>query len=360
MSNRKPPRPGGRGKKSARPTSSRAPARGPKGEAAPPPVARTATPATPPPRRAAPQKAPDATLKSSARAPDETGMLQMVPLDGDKEEEAAPSSATTFFEIPVAKAPIRAPEPEHEPAVSGGALPGTAPPGAGGGAPTPIAMAGMGMGGGGGAFGISGPVAGAGGMAGGPRVAMGGGHMGQPGMMGQVDDDRSSSYTLYVFILVALFLVLLMTLTGVGVLYWNYADQTAEVQPDFVPATLPEPVPTSAPSPAPAPSAGPKPKPKPSGGPKPASNPKPAPAPAPTAGLTIEITDGTHFTGAIVSCSGSGYRQRGSFTDGKLTLGDVPGESCTAKLTGGFPVTLNVKGGKKVSCKFVGSTPDCK
>ena len=189
----KPPRPGGGGgprrpsaaapssagrpppgPRSSRPTGPRQ-SRQPSGGG---PAPRRASAPTPPPQK----KKPRFGLgESSARSPNQTGMLQMVPLtDDDEEDEAVPSSATQFFAIPKSRTKKKKKPASSAPRLGvsgsmGGGAPGTAPriPAAGGPPPMggvpaisgPSGPMGGGMAGGAapgrpmGGMGIQGPVA---------------------------------------------------------------------------------------------------------------------------------------------------------------------------------------------------------
>jgi len=86
-----------------------------------------------------------------------------------------------------------------------------------------------------------------------------------------------------------------------------------------------------------------------------------APPPATSSGtLTVKLADkGTYFS-VEVTCP-SGFRQRGNFDNsGNAKVAKVPQESCTMHLKGGTPASHSpVHGNQTVTCNFSGSTLVC-
>ncbi len=326
------------------------------------------------------------------RSADETGMLSMVPLgqDDDEDEVAHDPSATAFFALPPPKATARSSAPPAPPAppMGMGGAPPPAPPQMGGFAagpgappPAPPMMGGMPprpgfaaaqpapvaaqMGGGPPPPAIQGPVASSGNGPASPfRVAP----QMPPPPAG--DAGRVTNYTAYVAV------VGLMLLVCVAVLIAVVLRPTGETPP---PATT-TPVATAdlgndTPKRAkkrPAEDTGadkepdPEPKKKTSSGSgrrKPTSSTPSTPAaPAQPKGgtLTVKLADPSVSTWMLVTCP-SGYNQRASFQGGVAKAPNVPNESCKINFKGGSPaVHSGARGGQTLNCNPQGGLSNCR
>jgi len=347
----RPPRPGARsGGKKPRPGAS---SRSGKRPSAKPPKAGGGSfspPKAAPPEPVAPPPAPA----------DPSSDLRMVPLteaDAEDMEVGQPKSATQFFSIPQPKrkskpvdAPLSAPPAASSPGA--GPPPGMAPPGGGSMAP------GMGMGMG---IGIQGPVAGAP-----PSMAPQMHSQAGVGLHGQppADGNRAQSYRVFAILaglmmMVFMALVVTVMLTVAGVYWTNQTEPVAKV-----PVTAPPPtrrskaVDTGQPAPPIPTPATKRPPPRSGGGgtpkPKTPAPPKPAPPPPPASAgsVTVTVPADAKFTSIEVSCPGTGFRQRASFSGGKATLADVPAVECDLKFKGGLPASNKIRGGETKSCTF--------
>lgn len=214
---------------------------------------------------------------------------------------------------------------------------------------------------------ISGPTAGGiqGPSAGGVATPFGAG--GQPGAAVPPAESRSQNLRVYAIVFFLLFAFCVVTLVTVWALVFAGGE-------DPEPAVADAPI--AAPAPPPPPPSGPaqdtaeprevKPKPQRRRSQPRAetpSAPAPAPAPKPKVGpgpLTITLTEG-NATGVEVKCAGSGFRQRGSFTGGKVTVPNVPAEDCELHFKGGAPAMYRpVRGNQTVTCRIQGTTGVCK
>ncbi len=339
------------------------------------------------------------------RSPDETGMLEMVPLSANQDEAdaAADPSATAFFAIPAPKAD------RGRPAGTGGGLPPGPMPGGGGfgGPPSPPGGGGFGAAPppppGGGGFGvpptppgaagfgappsppgpagvgapmapaqpqIRGPVAGYGGQQAGQAAAPGAATPFQvagptpQGVPGADANQRVQSTRLYA-ILFALFMLI-----GVAVVVavWFQRD-TGEPEP--APATTTTVVADDSikvkkkedTGIAPPPPPDPKPKTtRKSSSSKPKTTTAPAPPPTSPGSIKVTLTDASAFTSVTVLCP-SGFRAKGTFAGGSTTLNGVPaGESCTLSFAGGLqPGRFSgAKAGQALTCSMVGTGMICK
>jgi len=337
----------------------RAPARGPSPQRAKPfsppsrgtpaPAPRSAPPA-PPSRPSAPE--PREPRMIGARSPDETGMLEMVPLsaDGSGEPEVDDPSATAFFAIPAPRAAPRNPAPTPAPPPPSPAGPppmgGIQGPTSGARGPAPAAPPPMG--------GIQGPTSG--GAAGTPFQAS------QPPPSAPQQQKRVSSFRVYALLLAVFMLGCAAVVTAVWVGMSRDKD--------------PEPV-AQVPSTTPAVADAPRDKPQEDTAEEPEPEPQPrrttprrttttapaAPAaPKTTPGtLTVKMTDQTFLTTIEVTCP-SGMRQRASISPGgSATISNVPTETCVLHFKGGAPARFSpVSGGQSLSCYIQGTTAVCK
>lgn len=375
-----PPPPAATTSPSRRPPPPKAPKRTPR-----PPVGGGATRASP----FAPPSAPPRKRRRDVgeRAPDETGMLQMVPLsqDEDEDEVSGDPSATAFFALPPPKANRTPQAPPAPPSMGAGAPPpapggfGGPPPAPGGmGAPPPPPRPGF-------AAGQPPPVASPMGGGGPPppaiRGPVAGGPTAQAASPFQVqqqaapppanDAGRVKNYTVYAIVLG------LVTLVCTAVLLAVFLAPDKSGDPDPVVAdagkggldlgnTPPAPerkrkvVDSGDP---------PEPKPKPktrtrkrssgSGGSAPASKPKPKPAPS-GGTLTVKLTDPSVSTWILVTCN-SGFSARGTFNGGTAKVANVPPDSCTINFKGGSPAKHHgVRGGQTVTCSPQGTIGNCR
>ncbi|MFZ5475697.1 MAG: hypothetical protein ACOZNI_02880, partial [Myxococcota bacterium] len=315
---------------------------------------------------AAPKGGPQPRKMLGARSPDETGMLQMVPLsDNEDEKEAgADPSATAFFAIPAPKserpkatasmAPPPNPTATMTPSTSGPPQrPGFQPPPY---QPTPIAGPTPGMGGGGTPppQAIAGPVAGYGG--GTPFQVAGP----QPTANNNAES-RVQSARVYAIVL-AVFMLACVAVLSVIALWFFVPKPDSEKKEEVVAvAEVKKPAKTrdtGAPAPKEQPTAAPT-APK-----KPKSTGTSAPA-APRLGASAPVT--VTFAGSPtpaqveVVCSG-GFRQRKGVSGGSVTVDGVPtADNCQLHPKGGITATsAPVRGGGRYTCSIIGTTTSCK
>ncbi|TNE90764.1 MAG: serine/threonine protein kinase [Deltaproteobacteria bacterium] len=360
-----PPRPGGPPRAGSRPSGPPRAGGAPGGGSRPPsrPPAASKPPTPPAGGGGGGRRVAD---NSSARSPDETGMLQMTPLDGSgaPEPEDAPKSATQFFALPAAKKKDKPPEPPPaasgpvaSPGTGGRGLPGASSPSLQPHA-SPIASGPASM------PGISGPVAS------GPSTT-------SPFQVGQQvsigddlgDESRARTYRVY-FIIAALFgmLAVVMCLGGFGI-YMQMSAKDTDTQ--LAVAPTPKPVTKASPKPKldtgnvalppPPPPPKPRPRPRPSGGGA-APAPRPAaPAPAATRDVTVNIPGEVFYTGAEITCAAAGFRGRGAFSGGAAKVSAVPPGDCEIHFKGGAPAKAKVSGGNATfNCTFPSGVAVCK
>jgi len=312
------------------------------------------------------------------RRPDETGMLNMVPLsdDDDANEAAGDPSATQFFAIPAPKAERAkpaAPPPSMASPPSSGGMGGPPPPMARGGMgqPPPAARPGP-M--------IQGPTPGAG-VAQGPVAGYGGGGGGgggtpfhvqgpAPGAPPADAGQRVQSNRVYAIV----FGVFLLVCLAVFVAIWLRPAITGEVTADagsgsengavVVDKTVKKKKQlstedTGEPEVEPQPKVKKKKK-KYTGSGSGTTTTKVAAAPSGPAPLNIKLNGGG-ANAFEVTCP-SGFRQRTALSgSGSGTLAGVPQESCTLFFKGGSPAKYGpVSGGKSLNCQIVGTTANCK
>lgn len=293
------------------------------------------------------------------RRPDETGMLEMVPLAADKDKNAAAEdpSATAFFAIPAPKADRSRSTPAAPQAPGYGAPVGVSPPSGPPGPPPVRPPIGVGQ-----AAPpppmqpiVQGPVVSYGNAGGGsPFQVAGQGPVANPSADsgGRVQSNRVYAILVGVFLLVAVAVVVAVWLIPKG------KEEVASTPP---PTTTPTVVvektakveEDTAPPPVAAPVA-PKPKAK-----TPAA-PKAAPAPAKGPGtLSVTLADAAAATAVEVVCP-SGFRQRTALSGGKGSVPSVPQEACTMYFKGGAPAQFApVSGGRSLNCSIRGTTAVC-
>jgi len=321
--------------------------------------ARPFTPARPAPARPTPgPTAPSSSRKSApkmvgARSPDETGMLEMVPLSeqGGGDDGGDDPSATAFFAIPAPKAEASKPAPPPPPSAPAAPPMGIAGPGA-----PPRAA------------GIQGPSPGAPPAAiQGPTVGGAGGtpfHAAQPPPAAPRQQKRVASYRVYAIILA----VFVLGCSAVVLAVWLGGGEGDTPTPTPTP-THTTTVADADPEPARAKredTAPPEPDPPPtrtrSTSTRSTSTAAAAPkAPSGPAALVVKMTDQTHLTAVEVNCP-SGFRDRvGITTGGSASVPDVPQENCSLHFKGGVPARFSpVRGGQSLSCAIMGSTAVCK
>jgi serine/threonine protein kinase len=316
----------------------------------------TAPPAPPPPKPRAPE--PKGPRMIGARSPDETGMLELVPLsaDGSGDEPSDDPSATAFFAIPAPRAEPSKPAPASRPAApppvpsTPMARPAGPPPVVGiqgptaGGPPAPPPMP---------VGGIQGPTVA--GPAGTPFQAS------QPPPSAPHKEKRVSSLRVYALILA----VFMLGCTAVVLAVW-FGQMNKDK--DTVPEST---TPAVAQAPVKQPKAqkdtGDEPEPEPQPRkttPRKTTTTAPAAPAAPktTPGtLTVKMTDQTFLTTIEVTCP-SGMRQRAAISPGgSATIANVPTETCVLHFKGGAPARFSpVSGGQSLSCYIQGTTAVCK
>jgi hypothetical protein len=299
--------------------------------------------------------------ETSARSPNESGMLQMVSMDSEEDGDnlQKKKSATAFFSIPTPKRKATA-EPEQGSSGPPPAAP-VASVASAGQASLPPGMASLPPGAIGslGGIGISGPVAG--GLPSSPGTPFG--VASQPPMAGVGEESRSQSYRVYLIIaglVGALMLALIVVTFAIvaGVVMKGEGDSssssasTATVAPSPKPTTQ---VRDTGTAPPPTITVSSKPAPRPSPGPRP-SAPRPKAGPQP---ISVVIGDSSRFTSIEVSCP-SGFRQRGSFSGKTATVPGVPIEECTVNFKGGVPSKTTIRGGQTKTCTWVGPQAKCR
>ncbi len=347
------PRPAPRGAPRAKPFS---PPGAPRPSRPPAPERPRGAAPAPPPRPAPPEPARPRMV--GARSPDETGMLELVPLTagGSDDSPVDDPSATAFFAIPApkAEAPKPAPPPSPSapppaPAAPQMAAPGGPPPppmGIQG--PTPGAAPAAPMGG------IQGPTAS--GPAGTPFQAS------QPPPSAHQKEKRVSSFRVFALLLAVFMLGCIAVVSAVWIgLSRDKTDEVVQV-PSTTPAVAQVP---SRPQPQDDTGEEPEPEPQPRPRPRstnPSSSPAPAPKPAVNPGtLTVKMTDQTFLTTLEITCP-SGFRTRASISPGgSATISNVPTETCVLHFKGGAPARFSpVSGGQSLSCYIQGTTAVCK
>ena len=361
--------------------------------AAPPPAAAPVTPkivprtpsaARPAPRaeddefappsvkgaRPAPKGAPTNGPKKhlGARSPDETGMLQMVPLsDNEDEKEAgADPSATAFFAIPAPKSerpkavspPSMAPTPTAGPPSVGPPASRPAYGGPPGYNPTPMASAGPASVGPPAPL-VSGPVVGYGGASSTPFQVAGPTPTANSNSESRVQSVRVFAILLGVFALACVFVLSVVAL-------WFFNTRQQEEKPPVVaeaPAVAKKETKATQDTGTVAPKKevpAPRPKEPRSVTPRAPSEPKVKPLGA-TATVNVTFAGTTMPTSVEVSCA-SGFRERKALGGGTASIPNVPtGETCQLHPKGaGAPTSAPVRGGQSLNCTIVGTTTSCK
>ncbi len=318
--------------------------------AAPPPSKPTPAPSPPPRGRDAKRPA-----MIGARSPDETGMLEMVPLNaqGDSDDAGDDPSATAFFAIP-------APKAEPTKPVSAPSMPSASPPMPVGGPPAPGIR--------GPAPGIQGPRQGA--PMGGPSIqgpTMGGAggtpfQAAQPPPAAPQKEKRVSSFRVYALV----FAVIILACAALVLAVWLRPDGNGDNGSTTASSSGTTPAVAAADPPKnEQEDTGEEPEPEPPKSPyRPPSNPGPVAPSAPKVKpgtLTVKMSDQTFLSTLEVTCP-SGFRKRASISPGgSSTLADVPTESCVLHFKGGTPARFSpVSGGQSISCYIQGSTAVCK
>lgn len=311
-----------------------------------------------------------------ARSPDETGMLQMVPLNDneDEKEAAGDPSATAFFAIPAPKAErpksqgpasmsgspmsnptpmqaapnsMNAPAPFQPPSIApmNSQPQSTAPHSMG---PQSMAqpmvqgpMVGYGQSGGNTPFQVSGP---------------------QPTQSANVESRMQSTRVLAVVVAAVGMLCVALLLTVVAIfLYNNKKGDTPVAAPIAVVEAKPSaPKPargdTGMPAPKAAPAAPKKPRATGGGGPTTPA----APRLGPTGSVGVTFSGSPTPTQIEITC-GSGFRQRSGVSGGSASVASVPtGEDCKLIPKGVVATAFIVRGGRNYNCSFSGTTMSCK
>lgn len=312
--------------------------------------------------------APGPRKMMGARSPDETGMLQMVPLSDNEDEKAVGNdpSATSFFAIPAPKADRSKVSPPTAPpsAVSGPPASRSGFSGPPSFSPTPMA-AGPGqppmqapqpM--------VSGPVVGygSGGGGGTPFQVAGPQPTGNNNADSRVQSVRVFAVLLGVFALACVAVLSVVAL-------WFFQSRSTEKPPEAVaivaPATVKQAaskddtgVPKQRVETKPAPV-----KPKQSSG---SSGPRPQAAPVePKLGAKAPVNvtfSGTPMPMSVEINCPSGFRDKRSLAGGTASVPDVPtGESCQLHPKGaGAPTSASVRGGKSYNCTISGTVTSCR
>ncbi|MBN1336731.1 MAG: serine/threonine protein kinase [Deltaproteobacteria bacterium] len=318
---------------------------------------------SPPPPRPPPTPAGRRVKEVGRRAPDETGMLKILPVNqmGTAEGSGGEQSATSFFAIPAPKAERRT-EPAPPPAAPipppGSPSPVAPPPGRVQGPTAPGVPQAL----------VQGPVA-PGSPSGGSPFQVAAGPMAPPPEA--ESHRRVNSYRVYAIILA----VIVLTCAAVVAAIWfrpSKEDSAPAAQSERVPTEVAAVAPsrkarqqdTAEPSlpAAPPPRAATR---KAASSTRTASSasapsaPKAAAAPRGPASLSVVLTDNSPATAVEVVCP-SGFRQRVGLSGGRASVPGVPIESCTLYFKG--PATAQfspVRGGQSVSCRIQGSTAVC-
>ncbi len=303
-----------------------------------------------------------------ARSPDETGMLQMVPLsDNEDEKEAgADPSATSFFAIPapkserpkasapVAPTPMAAAGPAPARPAFGGPPAFNPMPIAGGQMPPQPMAAPQPL--------VSGPVVSYGGAAGGTPFQVGG-----PTPTGNNNaESRVQSVRVFAVLLGVFALACVAVLSVVAL--WFLQVKSTEKPVETVAVVAPAPVKRAAKEdtgtvkpietkPAPVKTrtvSG-------NGGTKPVAAPKPPPVSA-KAPVVVTFTGSPIPTSVEINCSGSGFREKRSLSGGSATVPDVPtGDNCQLHPKGaGAPTSASVRGGGTYNCTISGTVTSCR
>lgn len=309
--------------------------------------------------------APAPRKMMGARSPDETGMLQMVPLSDNEDEKEAGNdpSATSFFAIPAPKAErakASAP-PTPPPAAVSGPPPGRpafgGPPAFN---PTPIAGGPMAqpqmqapppM--------VSGPVVSYGGASGGTPFQVAGP---QPTANNNADS-RVQSVRVFAVLLGVFALACVALVSVLVLLFFQMKDGEKPVETVAVVAPAPvkktpkedtgvqKPIET---------------KPAPVKQKQTSSVPKAPAAPAaPKLGakapVTVTFTGSPIPTSVEVNCSG-GFRDKRGLSGGTASVPDVPtGDNCQLHPKGaGAPTSANVRAGNSYNCTISGTVTSCR
>jgi len=324
---------------------------------------------------AANQKKLSRTKEVGKRRPDETGMMEMLPVgeagadfrdvQGDpnstqmialnipKGERAKPSAPPVVRPGMAGGPPPPPSRPSGAPPPPGGGIPSPGGPPRGGPPPPPAASA----------------MVSTGNLGTGPRtpVATGGPVFQSTTSAGgrnpeeqRVQSNRVYAIVLGMFALVSVALILLKSVkTDEPVVNDSEGPAVAVNTTSGGPKELKD---TGGPPVRPPPAAGPR-TPRPAAAPAGPSAPRP-PKPAPGAGrgnVIVRLPDASHASGVELVCGGGAYRLRKSFAGGVASFSGVPGGSCTFFFKGGLPSQYTpVTAGRSYSCSVIGSTAVCK
>lgn len=311
-----------------------------------------------------------------ARSPDETGMLQMVPLNDneDEKEAAGDPSATAFFAIPAPKAerpksqgpmsmsgsPVSNPTPMQPSSNSMNAPAPFQPPSIAPMNSQPQSMGPQSMG----------PQSMAQPMVQGPVVGypQSGGNTPfqvsgpQPTQSANVESRMQSTRVLAVVLAAVGMLCVALLLTVVAIFLYNNKKEDKPAPPQITQNEIKPPAPKPPKGdtgmPAPKPQANKPPKPRPQGGGTPSA--PAAPRVGPTGTVSVTFSGSPTPTQVEITC-GSGFRQRGGVSGGSASIANVPtGEDCKLFPKGVVATAFTVRGAHNYNCSFSGTTMSCK
>ncbi len=311
-------------------------------------------------------KSPAPTPKKAlgARSPDETGMLQMVPLSDNEDEKEAGNdpSATAFFAIPAPKAErpkAVAPQPTMGQPTMG--QPPAGPPGGRppyGAAPTyspqsiqgPAPQAPQPM--------VSGPVVSYGGASGGgtPFQVAGPQPTGNSNSESRVQSVRVFAILLGVFALACVAVLSLVVIYFMVPKADDKKEETVAVVEKVAPQKKREDTGAKvAKSEAPAPAA----KQPRSTTPRAPSAPA-APKLGANATVTVNFTGATLPTSVTIQCNG-GFIDKRALSNGSASIPGVPtGDTCQMHPKGTVATSAPVRGGQTLNCQIIGTTSSCR
>jgi hypothetical protein len=289
-----------------------------------------------------------------ARTPDETGMVEIVPIHqlGAQQGSEDPS-ATSFFALPAPKVEARAATPPPRPPQPS---PGSAPPMGGMAAPPAFQAAPFASGPASGAPVIAGPIA--------PEASSTPFQVQAQGMTTAATDStqRAQSNRVYAIILGVVGLVGIAIVVAVWAAPDKKGEETAPTKQEVVLVTPPTTPPVEVPADPVIPQQPPPRSSSNKGAPKGESQPKATPPPAPSSSpgpLTVTLQDASGISGVEVVCP-SNFRQRVSLAGNSATVPNVPVESCTLFFKGAVNAQYGpVRGNQRLSCRLAGSTAVC-
>jgi len=318
-------------------------------------------------------KNPSRIKEVGKRRPDETGMMEMLPVGeagADLRDVQGDPNSTQMIALnipkgdrakPVAPPVVRPGMSSGPPPPPGGPPSGAPPPplrGAsthGGGPPPPPPTASS--------------MVSAGNLGGGPRTPVatsGGVFQSTTGAGGRnpeeqrVQSNRVHAIVLGLIALVCLALILLRSGKTDEPMVKNSDEPALAINTKSDgPKDLKD---TGGPPVRPPPATGPRPPPKTPA--TPGTAPPRPPKPPPGAGrgnVIVRLPDASHASGVELVCGGGSYRLRKSFSGGVASFSGVPGGSCTFFFKGGLPSQYTpVTAGRSYSCSVIGSTAVCK